>query len=38
MQKPIPSGNGAAQAPPPINARWLEGVVALDSEISFIDG
>ncbi len=38
MQKPIPSGNGAAQAPPPIKARGLEGVVALDSEISFIDG
>ena len=38
MQKPIPSGNGAAQAPPPIKARGLEGVIALDSEISFIDG
>ncbi len=38
MQKPIPSGNGAAQAPPSIKARGLEGVVALDTEISFIDG
>ncbi len=38
MQKPIPSGNEAAQAAPPIKARGLEGVVALDSEISFIDG
>ena len=38
MQKPIPSGNGAAQAPQPIKARGLEGVVALDSEICFIDG
>ena len=38
MQKPIPSGNGAAPASQPIKARGLEGVVALDSEISFIDG
>ena len=32
------SGNGAATAPQPIKARGLEGVVALDSELSFIDG
>ena len=32
------SGNGAAAAPQPIKARGLEGVVALDSSISFIDG
>lgn len=41
MQQPItkPSGNGAStEAPKTIKARGLEGVVALDSELSFIDG
>jgi citrate synthase len=40
MPEPITktSGDGAAQTPPPIKARGLEGVVALDTTLSFIDG
>ena len=40
LSKDLP-GDGAtraAQAPAPIKARGLEGVVALDSELSFIEG
>lgn len=33
-----PSGDGATAATPPVQHRGLEGVVALDSELSFIDG
>ncbi|MFQ5569701.1 MAG: citrate synthase [Rhodothermales bacterium] len=32
------SGDGAPATPTPIKARGLEGVIALDSELSFIDG
>jgi len=41
MQDTQSQAEGSAptnQAPPPIKARGLEGVVALDSELSFIDG